>query len=64
MLFVDPLFLVFLVIVLLAYWSVRSNTWRKVFLLTVSFIFYGFWDWRLSGCCCSRQVSISWLAPP
>jgi alginate O-acetyltransferase complex protein AlgI len=49
MLFVDPLFLVFLVIVLSVYWSLRSNTWRKAFLLLVSFVFYGFWDWRFVG---------------
>src|SRR5262245_24150269 len=49
MLFVDPLFLLFLVIVLLVYWSLRSNAWRKTFLLLVSFVFYGFWDWRFVG---------------
>lgn len=49
MLFVDPLFLVFLLLVLLVYWSLRRNTWRKAFLLLVSFVFYGFWDWRFVG---------------
>ncbi len=46
MLFVQPLYLVFFVIVFAVYWSIRSNRWRKALLLLASYIFYGAWDWR------------------
>jgi len=46
MLFVEPQFLIFLILVLVVYWSIPDNSWRKAFLLLVSFVFYGFWDWR------------------
>ncbi|MBV9266690.1 MAG: MBOAT family protein [Acidobacteriaceae bacterium] len=45
MLFDTPVFFVFLVIVVSAYWALR---WRKqnVLLLLASYFFYGWWDWR------------------
>jgi alginate O-acetyltransferase complex protein AlgI len=46
MLFVQPIYLVFFVIVFTAYWSIRSNRRRKALLLLASYIFYGAWDWR------------------
>jgi len=45
MLFDTPVYLVFLVLVVIAYW--RLN-WRKqnALLLAASYFFYGWWDWR------------------
>lgn len=41
-------FAVFLPVVYLLYWFVfnRNMKARNVFLLIVSYVFYGFWDWR------------------
>ena len=46
MLFVELRFFVFFAAVFGVYWSLRNNTWRKVWLLICSLIFYGAWDWR------------------
>lgn len=45
MLFDSPIFFVFLVVVVVAYWLLP---WRRqnVFLLVASYFFYGWWDWR------------------
>lgn len=45
MLFDSPIFFVFLVIVVVAYWRLP---WRQqnIFLLVASYFFYGWWDWR------------------
>ncbi len=46
MLFSEPRFFVFFFVVLGVYWSLRSNRWRKRFLLVASYVFYGAWDYR------------------
>lgn len=48
MLFNSLTFLVFLVVVFGLYWFVfRKNLWwQNLFLVVVSYIFYGWWDWR------------------
>jgi len=48
MLFNSFNYAVFLPVVYLLYWFVfnRNITLRNIFLLTVSYIFYAFWDWR------------------
>lgn len=48
MLFNSIEFAIFLVVVFLLYWFVfnRRNTIRNIFIITVSYIFYGWWDWR------------------
>ena len=46
MLFVELRFFIFLPIVLLGYWSLRTNRSRKLWLLAASYVFYGAWDWR------------------
>lgn len=48
MLFDTPIFFVFLVLVVAAYWPIQ---WRKqnVLLLVASYFFYGWWDWRFLG---------------
>ena len=48
MLFDSPVFVVFLILVVVVYWPLR---WRNqnVFLLLASYFFYGWWDWRFLG---------------
>ncbi|KAA6301607.1 MAG: Peptidoglycan O-acetyltransferase [Candidatus Ordinivivax streblomastigis] len=47
MLFNSMAFAVFLPIVFLLYWSISKNVKaQNVFLLAVSYFFYGWWDWR------------------
>jgi D-alanyl-lipoteichoic acid acyltransferase DltB (MBOAT superfamily) len=48
MLFNSFAFAVFLPLVFILYWCVfnRSKRWRNLFLLGVSYLFYGWWDWR------------------
>ena len=49
LLFTDWKFFVFFGIVVSIYWLLRSNAWRKVFLLAASVFFYAMWDWRFLG---------------
>lgn len=48
MLFNSFEFLVFFLLVFIAFWFVFNRTvnMRNLFLLTVSYVFYGWWDWR------------------
>lgn len=46
MLFVEPRFLFFLLVVLAVHWALRANRARKLWLLSCSYFFYGSWDWR------------------
>ncbi len=48
MLFDSPVFFVFLLIVVIAYWRLG---WRaqNVLLVAASYFFYGWWDWRFLG---------------
>lgn len=48
MLFNSIEFFIFLPIVFILYWTCfrKSVKWRNLFLLVVSYIFYGWWDWR------------------
>jgi alginate O-acetyltransferase complex protein AlgI len=47
--FTEPRFLVFFLVVLGVYWALRSNGPRKLWLLLVSCVFYCAWDWRFLG---------------
>ena len=49
MIFTEPRFLFFFVVVLVVYWSLRSCTSRKLWLLVMSYAFYAAWDWRFLG---------------
>jgi D-alanyl-lipoteichoic acid acyltransferase DltB (MBOAT superfamily) len=49
MLFTEFRYLIFFAVVFVAYWAMRSNTKRKVWLLAASYAFYGSWDWRFLG---------------
>lgn len=45
MLFDSPAFAVFLIVVVLLYWRLNRR-WQNIFLLSASYFFYGWWDWR------------------
>jgi len=49
MLFTEPVFLLFFLIVFIANWIAPWNRVRKLFLLISSYIFYAGWDWRFSS---------------
>jgi len=42
-------FFVFATVVFAAYWAVRSRRTQNMLLLVVSYVFYGWWDWRFCG---------------
>ncbi|CAN5515739.1 hypothetical protein BH10ACI4_BH10ACI4_01130 [soil metagenome] len=48
MLFVELRFFIFFAIVLLVYWSLKTNNSRKWAILLASYYFYGSWDWRFA----------------
>jgi D-alanyl-lipoteichoic acid acyltransferase DltB (MBOAT superfamily) len=45
MLFDSPIFFVFLILVVVAYWRLGFRA-QNLFLLGASYFFYGWWDWR------------------
>jgi alginate O-acetyltransferase complex protein AlgI len=45
MLFDSPVYVVFLILVVVAYWRLRRRG-QNIFLLCASYFFYGWWDWR------------------
>jgi alginate O-acetyltransferase complex protein AlgI len=49
MIFSEPRFLLFFLLVFAAYWSLPANGPRKLLLLAASLYFYGSWDWRFLG---------------
>jgi alginate O-acetyltransferase complex protein AlgI len=46
MLFIEPRFFIFFIIVFICYWSSKSNLYRKIILLAASYAFYAAWDYR------------------
>ncbi|MEL6778625.1 MAG: MBOAT family O-acyltransferase [Cyanobacteria bacterium J06597_16] len=46
MIFTEFRFFIFFAIVFGVYWALRSNGWRKAWILACSYAFYGAWDWR------------------
>lgn len=46
MLFVEPRFILFFLFVLLFYWTIKTNLYRKIVLLIASYAFYSAWDYR------------------
>ena len=67
MLFDTPIYLVFLSIVVLAYWWLPRRP-QNMFLLVASYFFYGWWDWRFLGLIllstlvdfyCARTIAVS-----
>lgn len=49
MLFTQPIFFLFFVLVFALYWSLKSLNARKGLLLISSYAFYAAWDWRFLG---------------
>ena len=49
MIFTEPRFLFFFLVVYGVYWALRTNGPRKLWLLLVSCTFYCAWDWRFLG---------------
>jgi len=47
--FTEPRFLVFFLLVFGVHWALRTNAARKRWLAGVSLAFYGAWDWRFLG---------------
>ena len=54
MIFTEYRFLAFFALVLGVHWSLRNATARKAWLLIVSYVFYGAWDWRF--------LSLIWIS--
>ena len=46
MLFNSIVFFVFLIVILPVFYGLKKNEHKKIWLLTASYIFYGYWDWR------------------
>jgi D-alanyl-lipoteichoic acid acyltransferase DltB (MBOAT superfamily) len=60
MLFPTFTFAIFFIIVLAGAWALEhSNGQRKLFLILASFVFYGWWDWRLCGLLLASAV-LNW----
>ena len=55
MLFDTPVYFVFLSLAVLIYWQL-SHRKQNVFLLTASYFFYGWWDWRFLGLIAASTV--------
>jgi len=50
MLFNSVEYLIFLPIVFILYWLIQDKIWwRNLFIVAVSYLFYGWWDWRFLG---------------
>ena len=49
MIFTEPRFLFFFLVVFVVYWALRTNGPRKLWLLAASCSFYCAWDWRFLG---------------
>ncbi len=61
MLFTEFRFFIFFAIVFSVYWALRSNGWRKVWILTCSYGFYSLWDWRFVAILASSTL-VSYVA--
>ena len=46
MLFTEPKFFIFFLVVAAIYWNITSNLYRKIVLLVASYAFYAAWDYR------------------
>ncbi len=61
MLFNSLTFVVFFVVVVTAYWSIRSWTARKNLLVIASYIFYGAWNPPFAALLFSTTAMDFWL---
>ncbi|WP_404309876.1 MBOAT family O-acyltransferase [Neorhodopirellula lusitana] len=60
--FAQAEFLVFLVVVLVMTWSLRSKRYRNTFLLVASYYFYAYWDYRFCGLLLISTAVDYWVA--
>ena len=61
MLFDSAVYLVFLILVVFAYWRMR-HTAQNRFLLAASYFFYGWWDWRFLLVMIASTAMDYWIA--
>ena len=61
MLFDSAVYLVFLVVVVFAYWRLRHENQNR-FLLAASYFFYGWWDWRFLLVMIASTAMDYWIA--
>lgn len=66
MVFNSLIFLLFIALLLPAYWGLRSDGWRHPLLFAANFLFYGWWDWRfmalLFGVMATTWAGGLWIA--
>ena len=62
MLFTEPRFAIFFLVLYGLYWSLRGNRPRKAILLLASYIFYGSWDWRFAAMLLILSSADYWFA--
>ncbi len=52
------IYAIFLPLTFVGYWLLRNNLkWQNLFLLTASYIFYGWWDWHFLGLIVITSIS-------
>ena len=61
MLFDSPIYFVFLLLVVPAYWLLKREGQNRL-LLVASYIFYGWWDWRFLGLILLSTIVDYWCA--
>jgi alginate O-acetyltransferase complex protein AlgI len=49
MIFTQPIFFAFFALTLAVHWALQSERGRKLWLLAMSYVFYGYWDVRFVG---------------
>jgi alginate O-acetyltransferase complex protein AlgI len=49
MIFTQPVFLAFFALTFGVHWALRGDRARKLWLLAMSYVFYGYWDYRFVG---------------
>jgi alginate O-acetyltransferase complex protein AlgI len=61
MLFDTPVYFIFLILVVVAYWRLPHRG-QNIFLLAASYFFYGWWDWRFLFLMAGSTVIDFWVA--
>jgi len=62
MLFNSLAFLLFVPIVFMIYWLMRTSAWQNRVLVAASMFFYGWWDWRFLLLMLATCISVYWIA--
>ncbi len=61
MLLQTPFYLLFLITVVIGYWSIPKPNWKKIFLLFASYFFYGLFDLRFALLLAGLSAIVFWL---